>query len=85
MEVVTIKFSGEGVMLDNKTLLQTGICHDNVLDALGFTLESNELQAEDMPMVPLSATPKLFSRSEILFYENEEWVRQFGEKHDHIP
>ncbi|GKE16675.1 hypothetical protein Tco_1424252, partial [Tanacetum coccineum] len=65
MKVLTAIFSGElyvGVMLDNKTLLQTGICHANILDALGFTLESNELQAEDLPMVPLSATPKPFSR-----------------------
>ncbi|XP_076909969.1 telomere repeat-binding protein 5-like [Bidens hawaiensis] len=54
MEAVTAIFSGElhvGVMLqgkrirdDNKTLSQTGICHDNKLDALGFTLETNELQ-----------------------------------------
>ncbi|GJR53763.1 hypothetical protein Tco_1404284 [Tanacetum coccineum] len=67
-EFVTAIFSGElhvGVMLqrkriraDNKTLLQTGICHDNVLDALGFTLESHDLQVEDLPMVPLTATPK---------------------------
>nr|GEY25725.1 hypothetical protein [Tanacetum cinerariifolium] len=67
-EFVTAIFSGElrvGVMLqrkriraDNKTLLQTGICDDNVLDALGFTLESHDLQVEDLPMVPLTATPK---------------------------
>ncbi|KAI7756819.1 hypothetical protein M8C21_007500 [Ambrosia artemisiifolia] len=54
MEAVTAIFSGElhvGVMLqgkrirdDDKTLSQTGICHDNKLDALGFTLEPNELQ-----------------------------------------
>ncbi|KAL8236744.1 hypothetical protein R6Q59_017825 [Mikania micrantha] len=54
MEAVTAIFSGElhvGVMLqgkrirdDNKTLSQTGICHDNKLDALGFTLEPNKLQ-----------------------------------------
>ena len=72
MEAVTAIFSGElhvGVMLqgkrirdDNKTLLQTGICHDNVLNALGFTLESNELQVEDLPMAPLTATPKSLSR-----------------------
>ncbi|MFS7934567.1 putative transcription factor MYB-HB-like family [Helianthus anomalus] len=54
MEAVTAIFSGElhvGVMLqgkrirdDDKTLSQTGICHDNKLDALGFTLEPNEFQ-----------------------------------------
>ncbi|GJY64675.1 telomere repeat-binding protein 5-like protein isoform X1 [Tanacetum coccineum] len=47
-DFVTAMLSGElqvGVMLqgkrirdDNKTLLQTGICHDNILDALDFTL-----------------------------------------------
>ncbi|GJZ03381.1 telomere repeat-binding protein 5-like protein isoform X1 [Tanacetum coccineum] len=72
MEAVTAIFSGElhvGVMLqgkrirdDNKTLLQTGICHGNVLDALGFTLESNELQVEELPMVPLTATTKPLPR-----------------------
>lgn len=63
MEAVTAIFSGElhvGVMLqgkrirdDNKTLLQTGICHDNKLDALGFTLEPNVQQ------VPRSLCPKI--------------------------
>lgn len=78
MEAVTAIFSGElhvGVMLqgkrirdDNKTLLQTGICHDNKLDALGFTLEPNQLQVppslcpEDRSMVPPPATPKPLTR-----------------------
>ncbi|KAK9063345.1 hypothetical protein SSX86_017215 [Deinandra increscens subsp. villosa] len=53
MEAVTAIFSGElhvGLMLqgkrirdDNKTLLQTGICHDNKLDGLGFTLEPRDV------------------------------------------
>ncbi|KAI3801503.1 hypothetical protein L1987_29610 [Smallanthus sonchifolius] len=70
MEAVTAIFSGElhvGVMLqgkrirdDNKTLSQTGICHDNELDALGFTLEPNELQLspflcpENQPLIRYS-------------------------------
>ncbi|KAI3811580.1 hypothetical protein L1987_21306 [Smallanthus sonchifolius] len=70
MEAVTAIFSGElhvGVMLqgkrirdDNKTLSQTGICHDNELDALGFTLEPNELQVspllcpENQPLIRYS-------------------------------
>ncbi|XP_024968583.1 telomere repeat-binding protein 5 isoform X2 [Cynara cardunculus var. scolymus] len=78
MEAVTAIFSGElhvGVMLqgkrirdDNKTLLQTGICHDNKLDALGFTLEPNQLQVppsqcpEDRSVVPPPATPKPLTR-----------------------
>ncbi|KAK9055354.1 hypothetical protein SSX86_026437 [Deinandra increscens subsp. villosa] len=71
MEAVTAIFSGElhvGVMLqgkrirdDNKTLSQTGICHDNKLDALGFTLEPNGLQVssflcpENQPLTRYSA------------------------------
>lgn len=53
METVTVIFSGElhvGVILkgkiirdDDKTLLQTGICYGNKLDALGLTLEPNKL------------------------------------------
>lgn len=66
MEAVTAIFSGElhvGVMLqgkrirdDNKTLLQTGICHDNKLDALGFTLEPNKLHEDPPPGTPTSLT-----------------------------
>nr|XP_043620470.1 telomere repeat-binding protein 5 [Erigeron canadensis]XP_043620471.1 telomere repeat-binding protein 5 [Erigeron canadensis]XP_043620472.1 telomere repeat-binding protein 5 [Erigeron canadensis] len=78
MEAVTAIFSGEvhvGVMLqgkrirdDNKTLLQTGICHDNQLDALGFTLEPNEEQLppficpQDRSVVSPPATPKPLAR-----------------------
>lgn len=75
MEAVTAIFSGEldvGVMLqgkrirdDNKTLLQTGICHDKELDALGFTLEPNRLQdppnsaANEVVMVTNSISRKI--------------------------
>ncbi|KAJ9548388.1 hypothetical protein OSB04_020931 [Centaurea solstitialis] len=62
MEAVTAIFSGElhvGVMLqgkrirdDNKTLLQTGICHEDKLEALGFMLEPDRLQ------VPPSLCPE---------------------------
>lgn len=78
MEAVTAIFSGElhvGVMLqgkrirdDNKTLLQTGICHDNKLDAVGFTLEPSEFQIpsflcpEDRSVVPPPGTPKSLTR-----------------------
>lgn len=70
MEAVTAIFSGElhvGVMLrgkrirdDDKTLLQTGICHDNKLDALGFTLEPNKFQ--DRYVVSPPGTPKSLTR-----------------------
>ncbi|XP_027347171.1 telomere repeat-binding protein 5-like isoform X2 [Abrus precatorius] len=59
MDAVTAVLGGElhiGVILqgkkvwdDSKTLLQTGISHDNQLDALGFTLEPNSLQS--LPIV----------------------------------
>lgn len=35
---------GKKLRDDSKTLLQTGISHDNQLDALGFTLEPNSSQ-----------------------------------------
>lgn len=54
METVTAVLGGRmrvGVILhgkkvrdDSKTLLQTGISHDNHMDALGFTLEPNSSQ-----------------------------------------
>lgn len=36
---------GKKLRDDSKTLLQTGISHDNELDALGFTLEPNASQS----------------------------------------
>ncbi|XP_051113522.1 telomere repeat-binding protein 2-like [Andrographis paniculata] len=36
---VGVHFQGKKIRDDAKTLLQTGICHDNKIDALGFTLE----------------------------------------------
>ncbi|CAH9074897.1 unnamed protein product [Cuscuta europaea] len=38
---VGVLFQGKKVRDDKKTLLQTGISHNNKLDALGFTLEPN--------------------------------------------
>jgi hypothetical protein len=37
--------NGKKLRDDSKTLLQTGISHDNALDALGFTLEPNSSQS----------------------------------------
>lgn len=61
MEAITAILQGDlrvGVLLqgkkirdDNKTLLQTGISHDNKLDALGFTLEPNPPQTP-LPLCP---------------------------------
>lgn len=78
MEAVTAILSGGlrvGVLLqgkrirdDNKTLLQTGISHDNKLDALGFTLEPNLSQAppplspEDHPFLLPCDSPQPLSR-----------------------
>ncbi|KAK3206324.1 hypothetical protein Dsin_020370 [Dipteronia sinensis] len=41
---VGVLLQGKKVRDDNKTLLQTGISHDNQLDALGFSLEPNTAQ-----------------------------------------
>ncbi|XP_058762120.1 telomere repeat-binding protein 2-like [Vicia villosa] len=54
---------GKKLRDDSKTLLQTGISHDNELDALGFTLEPNASQslpltcAKDSLNVPNGDTP----------------------------
>lgn len=60
---------GKKIRDDNKTLLQSGICHDNTLDALGFTLEPNASQASqilnpDHPLL-LRDTPEPISRYSI--------------------
>ncbi|PSR86718.1 Telomere repeat-binding protein [Actinidia chinensis var. chinensis] len=42
---VGVLLQGKKIRDDNKTLLQTGISHDNKLDALGFSLEPSHSQA----------------------------------------
>ncbi|XP_020214264.1 telomere repeat-binding protein 5 isoform X1 [Cajanus cajan] len=66
MDAVTAVLGGElhvGVFLqgkkvrdDSKTLLQTGISHDNQMDALGFTLESNS--SHSLPIVCAAHSPR---------------------------
>lgn len=41
---VGILLRGKKVRDDNKTLIQTGICHDNQDECLGFTLEPHSSQ-----------------------------------------
>nr|GMD29080.1 telomere repeat-binding protein 5-like isoform X1 [Ipomoea batatas] len=64
---VGVVFQGKKVGDDKKTLLQTGISHNNKLDALGFTLEPNPSQ--DPPLLcseghtqPYCDTPKPLKR-----------------------
>lgn len=38
---VGVVLQGKKIRDDNKTLLQTGISHDNKMDSLGFTLEAS--------------------------------------------
>lgn len=52
---VGVILQGKKVRDDSKTLLQTGISHDNQLDALGFTLEPNSSQS----LPPICATDSL--------------------------
>ncbi|CAI9108118.1 OLC1v1007646C1 [Oldenlandia corymbosa var. corymbosa] len=42
---VGVLLQGKKIRDDSKTLFQTGICHENKLDALGFSLEPNLSQA----------------------------------------
>ncbi|KAK2642531.1 hypothetical protein Ddye_024294 [Dipteronia dyeriana] len=48
---VGVLLQGKKVRDDSKTLLQTGIAHDNELDALGFSLEPNTSQ-NPTPLCP---------------------------------
>ncbi|KAK9279583.1 hypothetical protein L1049_013262 [Liquidambar formosana] len=65
---VGVLLQGKKVRDDNKTLLQTGISHDNQLDALGFTLEPNSSQTPppicpgDSPFLLPCDTPQPLTR-----------------------
>ncbi|KAK7262475.1 hypothetical protein RJT34_30048 [Clitoria ternatea] len=52
---IGVILQGKKVRDDSKTLLQTGISHDNQLDALGFTLEPNSSQS--LPIVCAAHSP----------------------------
>ncbi|XP_031254976.1 telomere repeat-binding protein 5-like [Pistacia vera] len=65
---VGVLLQGKKVRDDNKTLLQTGISHDNQLDALGFSLEPNTSQTPptlcsgDYPFMLSCDTPEPLTR-----------------------
>ena len=65
---VGVLLQGKKIRDDEKTLLQTGICRDNKLDALGFSLEPSPSQAppplchEDCPFLLTSDTPQPLTR-----------------------
>ena len=65
---------GKKVKDDNKTLLQTGISHSDVLDTLGFTLEpgsaivSPPLSPKDPPILPPCETHQQLNRWFLLFF-----------------
>ncbi|KAK4483123.1 hypothetical protein RD792_010302 [Penstemon davidsonii] len=65
---VGVIFQGKKIRDDNKTLLQTGISHDNKVDTLGFTLEPNSVHAprrsfpEDRPVQLLHDSPQPLAR-----------------------
>lgn len=56
---VGVVFKGRKIRDDRKTLVQTGISHDNKVDGLGFTLEPNHSQvyasmgSEDTPLIQM--------------------------------
>ncbi|XP_073143229.1 telomere repeat-binding protein 5-like [Henckelia pumila] len=49
---VGVLLQGKKIRDDTKTLLQTGICHDNKMDTLGFTLEPNRSLAPSSQLCP---------------------------------
>ncbi|KAI8016146.1 Telomere repeat-binding protein 5 [Camellia lanceoleosa] len=65
---VGVLLQGKKIRDDNKTLLQTGISHNNKLDALGFFLEPNPSQApqslchEDRPFLLACDIPQPLTR-----------------------
>ncbi|KAL3829114.1 hypothetical protein ACJIZ3_017916 [Penstemon smallii] len=65
---VGVIFQGKKIRDDNKTLLQTGISHDNKVDTLGFTLEPNSVHAprqsfpEDRAVQLLHDSPQPLAR-----------------------
>ncbi|GAB4824420.1 hypothetical protein Ancab_007307 [Ancistrocladus abbreviatus] len=56
---VGVLFQGKKIRDDNRTLLQSGISHDNKMDALGFTLEPSPSQA--FPSMHFEGHPLLLS------------------------
>ncbi|KAI3450375.1 hypothetical protein Pfo_007040 [Paulownia fortunei] len=65
---VGVLLQGKKIRDDNKTLLQTGISHDNKMDTLGFTLEPSpapapiRLYPEDRPGQLLCDSPQPLAR-----------------------
>lgn len=65
---VGVLLQGKKVRDDDKTLMQTGISHNNQSDALGFSLEPNPSQTppslcpEDSPLSLPCDTPQPLSR-----------------------
>lgn len=65
---VGVLLQGKKIRDDNKTLLQTGISHDNKTDTLGFSLEPSptpaaiRLYPEDRPGQLLCETPQPLPR-----------------------
>lgn len=71
---VGVLLRGKKVRDDNKTLIQTGISHDNQDECLGFTLEPHSSQApspfchgEPPSTFPCSSTPELITGYFIFF------------------
>ncbi|XP_059626594.1 telomere repeat-binding protein 5-like isoform X2 [Cornus florida] len=65
---IGVLLQGKKIRDDNKTLQQTGISHDNKLDALGFTLEPNPSQTptplcpNDLSFLPPCDAPQPLTR-----------------------
>lgn len=65
---VGVRLQGKKIRDDNRTLLQSGICHDDKVESLGFTLEPNPshvsapVSSEDDSLMFSTDVPQPLSR-----------------------
>lgn len=81
---VGIRLQGKKIRDDNRTLVQSGICHDDKVEALGFTLEPNPshvstpICSEDNSLMLCTDVPQPVSRCPTTSVDNQ------GLSHDHV-
>ncbi|XP_021720832.1 telomere repeat-binding protein 2-like [Chenopodium quinoa] len=80
---VGVRLQGKKIRDDNRTLVQSGICHDDKVESLGFTLEPNPshigtpVSSEDNSLLLSTDVPQPVSRCPTLSVNNQ------GASHDH--
>lgn len=81
---VGVRLQGKKIRDDNRTLLQSGICHDDKVESLGFTLEPNPshvsapVSSEDDSLMFSTDVPQPLSRCPTTSANHE------GASHDHL-